>query len=251
MGPWAPGSVGVVHAANGEPESGGPVTGVAARRRWRDAALASFRRWLEGFGRPARLRVLRLRSAALSLRGSGVPSGLAGLPRELREGRSLPGSPEPWKRCLKRLRGAQAAPMGGVLARVSPWPGKRFRRRGVGLALGLAVPPVPGAGAEGFGCWFARVRRAGTWPRKGPPILSRSASYRQVRRHRPRRGNRSRAAFAWPSRPRLMRRRVVPRPGHGAAGILPLHPAPHSIWESALRYRCRPEGGRSLSWRFN
>ncbi len=36
--------------------------------------------------------------------------------------------------------------------------------------------------------------------------------------------------FSRRSRPRLMRRRVVPCPGHEAAGILPLHPASHSVW---------------------
>jgi hypothetical protein len=65
------------------------------------------------------------RNAALSLRGSGAPVRVGGVSRS----RSSP---------------ASASGASGVLAFV------------------LAKPPAPGAGAEGFGCRLARIRRAGT-----------------------------------------------------------------------------------------
>jgi len=230
MGPRAPGSVGVVHAAGGEPESGGPVTGVAALRWWRDAVQASFRRRLEGFGRPARLRVLRLRSAALSLRGNGVSIRVGGAPPGALQGaaaaglsRALDAAPE------APSGGFQAAPRWDGSSRVSSGPGPRFRRMRWGRPWGWPCRPRPAPAPKASDAGSPGSVRAGTRPRRGPPVLSRSAPYRQVRRRRPRRGDPSRAASAWPSRPRLMRRRGVPRPGHGAAGILPLRPAPHSV----------------------
>ncbi len=249
MGPRAPGSVGVVHAAHGEPESGGPVTGIAARR-WRDAALASFRRRLEGFGRPARLRVLRLGGAVLSLRGSGAPVRACGVPlRELRGGRLFPGS----SRALGVVPDAPSGASGGLDGRgpcgVSPRPGKRFRRMRWGLALGLAVPPAPGPGAEGFGCWFARVRRAGTRPRKGAadPLAVGAVSPGSVPPPEERR-----------SLPRGLRA-AEPATAHEASGRAPPRarssghppPAPGASFYWGIRSITWPKEARASSWRFN
>ena len=190
MGPRAPGSVGVVHAAGGEPESGGPVTGVAALRWWRDAVLASFRRRLEGFGRPARLRVLRLRSAALSLRGNGVSIRVGGAPPGASRGaaaagltRALEAVPEAPSGCF------QAASIGMGPPRSSPRPGQRFRRMWRGLPWGLPCRPRPTPAPKASDVGLPVSVERGRGPVKGSPILSRSAPYRQVRRHRPRRGD--------------------------------------------------------------
>ena len=78
------GSKEIVHAANGDPGSCGPLTGIVARRRWWNAALAFFRRRLEGFGRPARLRVLRRGTTLPPCAGAALRSGLAGLPSRRR-----------------------------------------------------------------------------------------------------------------------------------------------------------------------
>lgn len=137
----------------------------------------------------------------------------------------LSGSPELRSGVRGAFRAFGRRPPWGLGSRGPPRPGEALQVYGARLAL----PPTPGAGAEGFGCRFARTRRAGTRPRKGPPILSRPVPYRQVRCRRPRSGRVLPRGFGVPSRPRLMRRRVVPRPGHGAAGILPLHPTPRSV----------------------
>ena len=97
-------------------------------------ALAWFRRRLEGIGRPARLR------------GSSAKGR-----------RFLPAR----ERCSGS--GLNGVPFTGASRR----PGQRYQALVVELAFGLALPLASGAGAEGFGCRFTRVHRAGTRPRQG------------------------------------------------------------------------------------
>ena len=178
-------------------------------------ALALFRRRLEGFGRPARLRgssAKGRRSLPARERRSG--SGLAGL---------LSGSFAPARQALQAYA--------------------------VELAFGLALPVAPGAGAEGYGCWFARARRAGTRPRKGPPVLSRSAPYRQVRRHRPRSGDLLPRGLraAEPATAHEASGRALPR----ARGSGHPPPAPGASFYLGIRSNAWPEEGCPSSWRFN
>jgi hypothetical protein len=122
-----------------------PATGIAARRRWRDVALASARCRLEGFGRPARLRVLRRRGAVLSLRGSGAPVRACGVPFS---GTSLGAAVPGLSRALEAVPEAPSGASGGLDGRgprvLSPTR-QALQAHAVGLALGA--------------CCAARARR--------------------------------------------------------------------------------------------
>ena len=147
----APGSVGAVDASNG------------------------------GFGKEWRPRH-RGRGSTV---GAGCGPGLVSPPaRRVRVARAPPGSLARSAGLSLRGRGAPfracRVPFGGFA-------GVRqvLQARRVTLAFGLVIPPAPEAGAKDFGCRVARVRRAGTRLRKGPPILSGAAPYRQIRRSPP------------------------------------------------------------------
>ncbi len=102
------------------------ATGIATRRRWRDY-------------------------------GSGLVSPPA---RRVRWACAPPCSSARGRRSLPARERRSGSGFAGFLPGASRWPGKRFRRMQWGLPLGLALPPAPGVGAEGFGCRFAQARRA-------------------------------------------------------------------------------------------
>ena len=194
------------------------ATGIATRRRWRD-------------------------------HGSGLVSPPA---RRVRWACVPPCSSAKGRRSLPARERRSGSGFAGFLPGASRWPGKCFRRMQWGLPWGLPCRPRPGSVPKASDVDLPKPVERRCGPAKGPTILSRSVPDRQVRRHRPRRGDLLRAAYVRPSRPRLMRRRVVPRPGHAAAGILPLRPAPHSIWGPvripglARRAPRRPWHGRGM-----
>jgi len=170
-----PGSVGVARAASGEPESGGPGTGIAARRRWRNhgpgLVPSPARRVREACAPPCSSAKGRRSLPARERRsGTGLRSSFAGASR----GATAPGL----SRASEAVPEAPSGGSGGLNGRgprdLSP-ARPVLQAPAVGFAFGFAVSPASGAGAEGFGCRFARARRAGTRSRKGPPVLSRSA----------------------------------------------------------------------------
>ncbi len=166
------------------------------------SALALFRYRLGGFGRPARLR------------GSSA-KGRRSLPaRERRSGTGLRVSFYGSFRGGRSLSGPASASgaCGGTCLRAGLAACTRGRRRRLRMLVcpnsssGGAAPPRGHRSSRGR----RRIARFGATARGYGDFLP--------------------AAFARPSRPRLMRRRVVPCPGHEAAGILPLRPAPLSLF---------------------
>ncbi len=164
---------------------GGPFPGIAVRRRWRVPVLAGLPSPVRRVGGPARLRPFR-RGAPLSpCAGAAVRPGPSKLPRELLREPTAPGS----------LLNPGSEPAAGAAKPV--------------------FPPAPEAVVERSGCWFVRPpeRRRGSLTQgaavPGAVGVVSSDSTPLARGT----GDSLPRAFAWPSRPRLMRRRVAPFQG--------------------------------------
>ncbi len=187
------------------------------------------------------LATRRRRGAGERGRSVGLRSGrFAHAEAAPRGRRSLPGDRGP---AVAAGSGPGRAPVAGSEGRRACAPPSLSARsaalslRGSGGAkpeVGAAkpvFPPAPEAVVERSGCWFVRPpeRRRGSLPR-GPPFRARPTSYRQIRRRCAGYGGLSTAGFfAWPSRPRLTRRRVAPFQGTAQRASSPLHPTPHSL----------------------
>ena len=114
-------------------------------------------------------------------------------------------------------------------APLSPCAGAAVRSLAAGAAKPV-FPPAPKAVVERSGCWFVRPpeRRRGSlpWGRRSERGRRRIARFDAAARGT---GDSHPRAFrvAEPATAREASGRALP--GHGVAGILPLHPTPHSL----------------------